>query len=48
MHADWPQDPRVFFRLLVEQTTEGFYADPGNGGNKDEAAWKMIGYRVTA
>lgn len=41
-------DGAAFFRLLVEQTMEGFYADPGNGGNKDGVAWDMIGYRVTA
>ncbi len=46
--AHWTLDPAAFFRLLVEQTTEGFYADPGNGGNRDGVAWDMIGYRVTA
>ena len=38
----------AFFRLLVQQTMEGYYADPGNGGNKNGAAWEMIGFRVTA
>ena len=37
----------AFFRLLIAHTMEGFYADPGNGGNKDGVAWKMIGYGVT-
>ncbi len=37
-----------FFRLLVRQAMEGFYADPGNGGNKGGVAWDMIGYKVTA
>lgn len=37
-----------FFRLLVQQAMEGYYADPGNGGNKDGVAWKMIGFQVTA
>lgn len=37
-----------FFTLLVSQTMESFYADPGNGGNKDQIAWKMIGFEVTA
>lgn len=37
-----------FLDLLVSQTMEGFYADPGNGGNKDCISWKMIGYEVTA
>ncbi len=36
-----------FFGVLVQQVIEGYYADPGNGGNKDGAAWEMIGFRVT-
>ena len=38
----------AFFRLLVEQTLESYYADPGNGGNLGCAGWDMIGYKVTA
>ncbi len=38
----------AFFRLLVQHAMEGFYADPGNGGNRDGIAWQMIGYKVTA
>ena len=38
----------AFFRLLVEQTLEGYYADPGSGGNLNGIGWEMIGYRVTA
>ncbi len=43
-------DPQrgAFFRLLVSHVMEGFYADPGNGGNRDGVAWQMIGYKVTA
>jgi hypothetical protein len=42
----WPVDPVLFFALLVEHCAEGFYSDPGNHGNRDEAAWKMIGFEV--
>ncbi|CAN5619984.1 hypothetical protein BH10PLA1_BH10PLA1_15150 [soil metagenome] len=35
----------IFFQRLVELTSEGFYADPGNGGNLGEISWKMIGYQ---
>jgi hypothetical protein len=42
----WPLSPRSFFQMLVEHVLEGFYADPGNGGNRDAASWKMIGYRA--
>lgn len=37
-----------FFRLLVEQTLESYYADPSNGGNLSGVGWDMIGYKVTA
>lgn len=46
VQTDWLL-PADFFRRLVQQTMEGFYADPGNGGNKDGVAWRMIGYEVT-
>ncbi len=48
VNAVWTRDPSVFFAGLLEQTMEGFYADPGNGGNADGVAWDMIGYRMTA
>jgi hypothetical protein len=34
-----------WFVRLVTITTEGFYADPGNGGNAGARSWEMIGYR---
>jgi len=34
----------VFFQSLLEVTIEGFFSDPVYGGNKDMAAWKMIGF----
>lgn len=33
-----------WFQRLIELTAEGTYADPGNGGNRDAASWKMLGY----
>ena len=38
----------TFFRLLITHVMEGFYADPGNGGNRNGIAWQMLGYKVTA
>jgi hypothetical protein len=35
-----------FFTLLVAHTMEGFYGDPGNGGNRGRVAWEMIGFEV--
>jgi len=42
----WPLDPARFFAMLVEHCAEGFYSDPGNGGNRDEVGWRMIGFEV--
>jgi len=33
-----------FFRLLWNHVLEGFYGPPEEGGNKDYASWKMIGF----
>jgi hypothetical protein len=43
--VDWPVNPSQFFTLLVESTMEGYYGDPANGGNRDEVAWKMCGFK---
>jgi gluconate 2-dehydrogenase gamma chain len=34
----------TFFGLLLQLTIEGYFADPMYGGNKEAAAWKMIGF----
>ncbi|MGZ5187658.1 MAG: gluconate 2-dehydrogenase subunit 3 family protein [Caldimonas sp.] len=34
----------VFFESLLAITIEGYFSDPAYGGNKDMAAWKMIGF----
>lgn len=36
-----------FFNKMVHLTGEGFYADPGNGGNRDAVSWAMIGFQST-
>jgi gluconate 2-dehydrogenase gamma chain len=35
---------RGFFDLLLQNTQEGFFADPLYGGNRDMVGWKMIGF----
>jgi gluconate 2-dehydrogenase gamma chain len=35
---------RAFFNALLQISMEGFFADPIYGGNRDMAAWKMVGY----
>jgi gluconate 2-dehydrogenase gamma chain len=34
----------VFFDALLKMSIEGFFSDPVYGGNKDMAAWRMIGF----
>ncbi len=35
---------KAFFEQLIKDTQQGFFADPIYGGNRDMAAWKMIGF----
>jgi gluconate 2-dehydrogenase gamma chain len=37
-------DAKAFFNMLLQNTKEGYFSDPIYGGNKDMAAWKMIGF----
>lgn len=43
----WSIEPASFFREIVEHCAEGYYSDPGNGGNRDGIAWQMIGFEVS-
>lgn len=33
-----------FFTLLLQNTMEGFFADPIYGGNRDMVGWKLVGF----
>ena len=35
---------KAFFELILQNTMEGFFADPIYGGNRDMVSWKMIGF----
>jgi len=37
-------DGKPFFEALLQLTMEGFFADPIYGGNRNKAAWRMVGY----
>jgi gluconate 2-dehydrogenase gamma chain len=37
-------DGKPFFEALLQITMEGFFADPIYGGNRNKAAWRMIGF----
>ena len=36
--------PGAFFTQMLENTKEGYFADPLHGGNRGMAAWKWIGF----
>jgi hypothetical protein len=42
--TEWDVVPRAFFSLLVNTTAEGFYSEPGQGGNHDGVSWAMTGF----
>jgi gluconate 2-dehydrogenase gamma chain len=43
--AEFDQVPaRTFFSVLLQNTMEGYFADPMYGGNRNSAVWKMIGF----
>jgi gluconate 2-dehydrogenase gamma chain len=37
-------DGESFFAMFLHNVLEGYFSDPIYGGNKDMAAWKMIGF----
>lgn len=37
-------DAKAFFALLLQNTMEGFFADPIYGGNKEMVSWRMLGF----
>jgi hypothetical protein len=41
----WFVNPTEFFHMVIEHVMEGYYSDPGNGGNRDSIAWQMIGFK---
>jgi hypothetical protein len=42
----WAIDPVSFIELAAEHIAEGYYSDPGNGGNYNQASWHMIGFTI--
>ena len=37
-------DAKAFFSLLLQNTLEGYFADPIYGGNREMGPWRMIGF----
>jgi hypothetical protein len=44
--TEWPAEipAKTFLDRIINLAHEGFYADPGNGGNREAGSWKMVGY----
>lgn len=42
----WPFSTVWFVSTAASHAAEGFYGDPGNGGNRGGVSWKMIGFEV--
>nr|WP_283776354.1 gluconate 2-dehydrogenase subunit 3 family protein [Stappia sp. WLB 29] len=38
---------KTFFDLVLENTVEGFFADPLYGGNRDMVGWRYVGFPGT-
>lgn len=41
---DLGEEKGSFFKQLLKDTQQGFFADPIYGGNRDMVGWKMIGF----
>lgn len=44
LKLDGPITSKAFFTMLLQNVLEGYFSDPIYGGNKNGAAWKMIGF----
>ena len=41
----WLLNPTEFFHMVIAHVMEGYYSDPGSGGNRASIAWRMIGFK---
>jgi gluconate 2-dehydrogenase gamma chain len=44
IQLDGGADGQAFFTMFLQNTKEGYFSDPVYGGNRDMAAWRMIGF----
>jgi len=44
--TSWMVDAAGFMRMVTEHVMDGYYSDPGNGGNRDGVSWQMIGFEA--
>jgi gluconate 2-dehydrogenase gamma chain len=44
LKLEGPITSKAFFTMFLQNVLEGYFSDPIYGGNRDGAAWKMIGF----
>lgn len=44
----WSTSPEQLIALLAALCAQGYYGDPGNGGNRDRVGWTSLGYAELA
>lgn len=44
VQTNWTVSPQKFIEQLIALTAEGYYSDPGNGGNPNKSSWRMMGF----
>jgi gluconate 2-dehydrogenase gamma chain len=44
LKLDGPITSKAFFTMFLQNVLEGYFSDPIYGGNRNTAAWKMIGF----
>ena len=42
--TQWTVTPQDALSIWINHTAEGYYADAGNGGNRDNISWEIIGF----
>ena len=46
VHQWHPEPADQFLQKMIDLTVQGYYGDPGNGGNHSAVSWDMVGYRA--
>ncbi len=44
--ANWLVSPQSTFSMWVNHVAESYYSDSGNGGNRGNLSWEMIGFEA--
>lgn len=44
--ANWLVSPQFVFNIWLQHVAESYYADSGNGGNRGDLSWEMVGFET--